>query len=297
MLCAEANTGGANSFDIEGFERAVAATIAAWSSEAASTAPRAPRSTPARPVFVVGMPRSGSSLVEQILASHPTVHANGELPTMPRVMRGLPGAIEVGGVTLAPSPEALAREDMLDIAREYVRRATRRSGGAAVVTDKLPHNSFLIGPIACLFPQARVIFTRRDPRDTCVSCFMRDFEGVAYARDLVALGRVHRAVDRLMAHWATVLATPILTVHYESLVADLEAESRRLVEFAGLPWDDRCLRFHESSRPTNTASRDQVRQPLYSTSIGRWRRYERHLRPLLDALGDGDVWQSTGNLK
>jgi thioredoxin-like negative regulator of GroEL len=291
-LCAEANAEGASSFDIDGFERAVAATLAAWSSEAATKAPRAPRATPVRPVFVVGMPRSGSSLVEQILASHPSVQANGELRAMPLLMRGLPGAVEASGVTLAPPPESLAQRDMLEIARAYVRRATGRSGRAAVVTDKHPHNSFLLGPIACLFPQTRIVFTQRDPRDTCVSCFMRDFEGVPYARDLAALGRVHRAVDRLMAHWAAVLAIPILTVQYESLVADLEAQSRRLVEFAGLPWDDRCLRFHESNRPTNTASRDQVRQPLYSTSVGRWRRYERHLSPLLDILGDGETGQS-----
>ena len=143
-----------------------------------------------------------------------------------------------------------------------------------------------LGLTAVLFPKAAVIHCRRDPRDTCVACFMSNIlaERYPYVKDLRHLGLAYRQYERLMDHWRRELDLPMLEVTYEALVDDLEAQARRIIEACGLPWDDRCLRFHESGRVVKTLSYDQVRQPIYRSSIGRYRRYERHLGPLLEAL-------------
>jgi hypothetical protein len=172
------------------------------------------------------------------------------------------------------------------IAREYLAVLRRAAPAAERVTDKMPVNFLHLGLIALLFPGARVVHCIRDPRDTCLSChFNLPGDNAHYSDDLATLGRFYRQYERLMAHWKAVLDMPILDVVYEDLVADIEGGSRRLVGFAGLDWDPACLAFHENARIARTASLDQVRKPVYTGSVGRWKRYEAHLGPLLRGLG------------
>jgi hypothetical protein len=163
----------------------------------------------------------------------------------------------------------------------------RPPGGEAIrVVDKMPLNYQHLGVIAVLFPRARVVHCRRDPIDTCLSCYFQDFEHpLPFGSDLELLGRHYREYQRLMAHQARVLPLPIFELDYEELTTDQEAVSRRLVEFCGLDWDERCLRFYETERTVNTATALQVRQPLYRSSVGRWKHYQGHLGLLLKALG------------
>lgn len=226
------------------------------------------------PVFILGMPRSGTSLVEQILACHPSVHGAGELPDLGRLVDGLPR-----------TPEDAATAQAL--ANGHLQRLQQLGGGATRVVDKAPFNFFHIGVIATLFPRARIIHCRRDPVDTCVSCFFQNFtEPFPFTLDLEHLGQYFCEYERLIAHWAKVLPTPMFEASYEELTSDQENSSRRLVAFCGLEWDERCLRFYENDRVVRTFSTLQVRQPMYRSSVGRWKRYERHLQPLLAALGD-----------
>jgi tetratricopeptide (TPR) repeat protein len=238
------------------------------------------------PVFVVGMMRSGTTLAEQILASHPRVFGAGELSEIGRLVGALPGLLPGGRAY----PECLAALDAPTAhgLGERLLRRLRDIGGAAVrVIDKQPFNFQHLGLIATLFPRARVIHCRRDPIDTCLSCFVQFFgKPHPFALDLAHLGHYYREYERLMDHWRRVLPLPLFELHYEELTADQEAVSRRLVEFCGLDWDERCLRFHETQRPVRTASTLQVRRPMYRSSVGRWKRYEAHLGPLLEALGD-----------
>jgi tetratricopeptide (TPR) repeat protein len=235
------------------------------------------------PVFIVGVPRSGTTLVEQILASHPRVHGAGELREMTRIAFDLSGNPETG----SGYPECLGRLDR-EAARAqaegHLRHLQELGGAAARVIDKLPDNYLHLGLIAALFPRARIIHCRRDPADTCLSCYFQNFKDVLYAQSLEHLGHVYRLYERLMAHWRQVLPLPVHEVAYEELVADQEGVSRELVAFLGLDWDDRCLAFHENRRVVRTASKLQVRRPMYSSSVQRWKRYEAHLQPLLRAL-------------
>ena len=156
---------------------------------------------------------------------------------------------------------------------------------AVRITDKLPLNFLHLGLIQIFFPEARIIHCRRDPMDTCLSCFLTYFNrGHEFKHSLAHSGHFYRLYERLMSHWKSVIDLPILDVSYEQVVADPETQSRRMIEFLGLPWDDRCLNFHEVKRPCVTASVLQVRTPIYNTSVQRWRRYERHLGPLKAAL-------------
>jgi hypothetical protein len=236
-------------------------------------------------VFIVGMPRSGTSLVEQILASHPNVFGAGELRDLQRLAEELPA--RVGAKEAYPA--CLVRLDgsaACALADEYLERIGRRSGAALRVTDKMPLNFLHLGLIAALFPRARIVHCIRDPLDVCVSCYCQDFQGGPnFLWDLTDLGKFHGEYERLMAHWGSVLPLPILEVVYEELVDNLEAVSRRLISFCGLDWDDRCLAYHQNARAVRTASLVQVRQPVYKSSVGRWRHYAPHLRPLLEALG------------
>jgi tetratricopeptide (TPR) repeat protein len=205
------------------------------------------------PVFVVGMPRSGTSLVEQIAASHPSVFGAGEL-------------------------DAIRRLEPQDAA-DHLARLHALAPWAARVVDKTPDNFLHLGAIARMFPGARVIHCVRDARDTAVSCFQQNFAaGHAWTTDLGDIARYQAAHDRLMAHWRQVLPLPLLEVVYEDLVASPEKQSRRMVDFLGLPWDDACLRFHENERPVLTASAAQVRRPIHASSVGRWRNYAGFLR-------------------
>lgn len=243
------------------------------------------------PVFIVGMPRSGTTLVEQILANHPKVFGAGELHDLGQLAAGLPGRLDDGAgypecVTLLQVPM------VQELAIAHLERLTLLGGGAERVIDKMPENFLHLGIIATLFPQAKVIHCRRDPQDVCLSCFFMFFSGLNFSWDLDDLGRYYRDYERLMAHWKAVLPVPVLEVVYEDLVANQEQVSRRLVDFCGLEWDERCLKFYESRRTVQTASKLQVRQPIYTKSVGRWRHYAAHLGPLRQALGLPEPGQS-----
>ncbi|MGH6954441.1 MAG: tetratricopeptide repeat-containing sulfotransferase family protein, partial [Alphaproteobacteria bacterium] len=235
------------------------------------------------PLFIVGMPRSGTTLVEQVLASHPRVLAGGERRDINRFAEGLSSRTGCG----QPYPECERHLD-LTIAREFAARYLAEFGErvahATRVTDKMPGNYAHLGLIRILFPNARVIHCRRDPLDTCLSMYFQRFtRGNEFSYDLADLGTYCRDYLRLMEHWRAVL--PMLEIDYERLVGDLAATAREIVAFSGLNWDERCLTPHLTERPVMTASHWQVRQPVYGTSVGRWRNYERHLGPLVEALG------------
>jgi FkbM family methyltransferase len=239
------------------------------------------------PVFIVGMPRSGTTLVEQILAAHPQVHGAGELRDVMQLAEALPA--ELGGT--AKYPECLAGAPAAALrarAERLLGRFERLGRGARRVVDKMPENYLHLGLIATLFPRARIIHCRRDPMDTCVSCYCSYFRGLPFAWDLSDLGKYHRQYERLMAHWREVLPLQVMDVDYEELVANQEEVSRALVAFLGLDWDDACLAFHENRRAVHTVSTLQVRRPMYSSSVGRWKRYEAHLGPLKAALAGPD---------
>jgi len=241
------------------------------------------------PIFVLGMPRSGTTLVEQIIASHPMVHGAGELQTLNDI---IPTARGPDGEVI-PFPEfvpALDASGLKQIGARYVaavRELAPKGATAERVTDKLPSNYYFVGLIHLALPNAKIIHTIRDPVDTCISCFSKLFtEGNSHTYDLVELGRHYQRYEQLMKHWRHVLPQGrILDVRYEDIVTDLEGQARRILAHCGLPWDDRCLLFHETDRPIRTASAVQVRQPIYNSAVGRGRVYEEHLGLLLSALG------------
>ena len=236
-----------------------------------------------KPVFILGMLRSGTSLVEQILASHPHVAGGGELMFLPQALRKYTEAPTiVSGDKIAALPDATLRA----IGEDYLKKLGQFYPEAGRVTDKLPGNFMMIGLIRTLFPRARIIHCVRDPVDTCVSCYLTHFDGGhPYAYDLQEIGEYHRMYRGLMEHYEKILpADAMLTVRYEDLVADIETGSRRLVGFCGLDWDPACLEFNKASRAVKTASLYQVRQTPYTRSIGRWRNYSSHLEPLQKAL-------------
>ena len=239
-----------------------------------------------QPIFVFGMPRSGTSLVEQILASHPGVHGAGELLAMPECTGRVAPATGPG----PDYPRAAARIDA-DLARRlaagYLDALRRESPGAERITDKLPGNYLHLGFIALILPGARLVHCRRDPLDVCLSNYMQQYgEGHAYAYDLSELGLVYRQYERLMRHWRAVLPLPIHEIAYEDLVADQERHSRALVAFCGLDWDPACLAYFRHRRAVATASLWQVRRPIYRGALRRWKHYEAHLGELVHALGD-----------
>ncbi len=236
------------------------------------------------PVFIVGMPRSGTTLVEQIASSHSQVFGAGELEEIGRIAATLAGERERRGTTQHVDPMLAGR-----LAQMHVEYLQRLSGGASRVTDKLPGNVLHLGLIAQLFPEARVILCRRDARDISLSCYFQLFlEGLhPFSYDLADCGRRTLGMQQLGDHWHRTLPLRIHEVCYESLVADLEGESRRLIDFLGLDWEPACLEFHRTERAVTTLSHWQVRQPLYTRSVGRWRQYARHLGPLFAVLDQG----------
>jgi tetratricopeptide (TPR) repeat protein len=236
------------------------------------------------PVFIVGMPRSGTSLVEQILASHPRVFGGGERKEIRKIASALAPA-RAGG---AAAVDGVGGEVVRSLAAQYLQRLTELGSAALRVTDKLFDNYLNLGVIFTLIPRARVIHCRRQALDVCFSCYTQDFRGLAFSTSLQDLGRYHRAYARLMAHWRAVLPQALLEMDYEELVANQEAESRRLVAFCGLDWDERCLAFHANRRAVLTASRVQIRRPIYTDSVGRWKNYEPQLKALIAALAGED---------
>ena len=241
---------------------------------------RAVSSASALPVFIVGMPRSGTSLAEQILASHPAVIGAGELTYWNAAVNAL------GGEDLA---RALDTENVRAMGEEYLARATALAGRALRVVDKMPANFLYVGLIHALFPEARIIHMQRDPIDTCLSIYFQNFFNMGrYKNDLRDLAQYYGEYRRITAHWRALLpAAALLEVPYEGIIDDQEGWTRRMVDFVGLPWDARCLAFHETERVVITASKWQVRQKISRASIGRWRNYEQHVRPLRELIGDG----------
>lgn len=253
-------------YDVAADERAIEALIERYAPETFAQLREAGDPSTV-PVFVLGMPRSGTTLLEQILASHPAIHGAGELPDVGRLVEA--------GTPLEPAQLGRA-------GAAYVAGVVRLAPQAARIVDKMPLNFLHAGFIHAMLPNARIVHVRRDPLDTCFSCYAKLFDqqlGFAYDQD--DLGRFYVAYDRLMAHWRSVLPPErFLEVDYEAVVADLEGESRRLIAFCGLEWDARCLAFHQTQRPVLTASVNEVRRPLYASSVGR----SRELRPYLGRL-------------
>ena len=242
-----------------------------------------------QPVFVVGMPRSGTSLVEQIAASHPRVFGAGELTFFPEHIMTLARRLESDKsfpYCVKGKMEAIAQ-----LAPAYLELLEQRADGAVRVTDKMPYNFLYLGVIAALFPRARVVHCRRDPMATCFSIYTRKLAGShPYSYDLQELGAAYRAYERLMGHWRTVLPMPLLDLDYEGLIADQEGCTRELIAFLGLDWDPACLDFHRTKRAVTTASQWQVRRPLYASAAEHWRHYADHLEPLREVLlGAGAV--------
>jgi hypothetical protein len=226
-------------------------------------------------VFVVGMMRSGTSLVEQIIASHPAVAGAGELSFWNDAVRKYNALLRQ-----EPLPESLRRQ----LAEGYLQALERHSVDASRVVDKAPINSNYLGVIHSVFPNARIIYMRRDPIDTCLSCYFQPLSvSHSFTLDLSDLAHYYREHQRLMAHWRSVLPPgAILDVPYDQLVADQEGWTRKILDFVGLEWDPRCLDFHTTARPVATASYWQVRQRIYNDSVQRWRHYRKFIGPLLD---------------
>jgi hypothetical protein len=240
------------------------------------------------PVFVVGMPRSGTTLVEQILASHPDVHGAGELSLLVDL---IDGAMTRDGARLG-YPTAVSRlrpDGLAALGRSYVGAAASLAPDRWRVVDKTPSNFKHVGLIHLIAPNARIIHCRRDPVDTCLSCYSKLFTGEQnFVYDLTELGRYYCGYARLMDHWRGLLpADRFIEIHYEDLVANLEGEARRLLAGLGLDWNESCLAFHKTDREVRTASVNQVRQPIYRDAVGRWKPVAPHLAPLLAALEDG----------
>jgi tetratricopeptide (TPR) repeat protein len=238
------------------------------------------------PVFIVGMMRSGSTLVEQILASHPKVFGGGELTQFESAVGRIQN-MRGGSATFPESARDWTGEDYRDLGARYLAEVERLAPGAARITDKMPKNFMHVGLIHLALPNATIIHTVRDPVDTCLSSFSRLYTAEqGYTYDLAELGRYYRQYRALMAHWRRVLPPGrILEVRYEDVVADLEGQARRILAHCGLEWDERCLSFHETDRPVLTWSATQVRQPIYASAVGRWRVHEEFLAPLLAELG------------
>ena len=238
------------------------------------------------PVFIIGMPRSGSTLVEQILASHSEVFGGGELKHFHKTVEDV--TRKLGGSAISPAVmSAMTDQDFRDIGDRYLAELRRLSPSAARITDKMTGNFTIAGLIHLALPNATILHTVRDPVDTCVSCFSRLFgEGeLSYSYDLAELGRYYRHYQGLMAHWHEVLPPGrILDVRYEEVVADLECQARRIIAHCGLAWDAGCLAFHQTLRPVRTISARQVRQPIYHSAVGRWRACTKSLEALLIEL-------------
>jgi tetratricopeptide (TPR) repeat protein len=244
----------------------------------------------AAPIFIVGMPRSGTTLIEQILASHPNIFGAGELEELSKAAASLT-ARNHAAASFPEGVPALSDENLRQLGTSYLAAVGPAAPQALRIVDKMPANFLFVGLIHLALPNARIIHVRRDPIDTCLSCFTLLFQaGQAYSYDLAELGRYYRAYATLMHHWHCVLPPGVmLDVQYEDVVADVEPQARRIVAHCGLEWDDKCLAFHRTQRPIRTPSAAQVRQPLYRTSVGRWRPYGNLLQPLIAELAPANA--------
>lgn len=239
------------------------------------------------PVFIVGMPRSGTSLVEQIIARHSLVHGAGELTTLDDLVHELQNKPE----SPWSFPNDISKTDekvfaaMADTYLIHIKKISKT--GTLRTTDKMPYNYLYIGLIARLFPRARIIHCCRTPLDTCLSIYFQHFStGNTFSFDLQQTAAAYREYSRLMDHWRRTKPVAMLEVSYEELIENLEEKAREIITFCGLEWEEECLSFHKSRRPVETSSAWQVRQPIYTTSRNRWRNYEKFIEPLREALGD-----------
>jgi tetratricopeptide (TPR) repeat protein len=235
-----------------------------------------------QPVFIIGMPRSGTTLTEQIIASHPDVYGAGELHYLLNIAHQF-------NQPHAPFPknlQSLSPEQTQALAQSYLTQLQKNSAAAQRITDKMPSNFLLLGLIHILFPQAKIIHVNRHPVATCFSGFQQQFaHGQHHSYDLSELGQYYRQYHQLMSHWRRILPSDcFLDIQYESIVEDIENEARRLIQYCGLSWSDDCLDFHRHARPIKTASLVQVRQPIYRTSLASWQHYESQLAPLIKEL-------------
>ena len=235
-----------------------------------------------QPIFIVGMPRSGTSLVEQILSCHPEVTAAGELYDLSYVVHSQMNQL---GLRYPQDIQQLDRVALTTIAQHYLQRIARFEPQARYITDKMPGNFTFVGLILKIFPEAKIIHTLRDPMDNCFSCYKQFFEAtMAFANDFSDLAAYYQIYSDLMAYWRDIAKARLLDVGYEDIVTDQRWATERLLQFCDVSWDERCLAFHEADRYVNTASSEQVRQPLYTDAVGAWRVYETELAPLKTAL-------------
>ncbi len=231
------------------------------------------------PILIVGMPRSGTTLVEQILASHPQVYGAGELTRLGRIIESLPRRFRTRKVYPACIHE-LSPDAFQALGETYIQHLRKHDPRAPYICDKMPHNFLHLGLIQCIMKNAKIIHCSRHPLDTCLSCFSTHFDdqGMNFTYELDGLITYYQQYQRLMEHWRETLPQRFFEIRYEDLILNPQETIRRLLEYCDLPWDAHCLHFHESSRPVKTASSVQVRQPLYTTSLHRWRNYEKYLR-------------------
>lgn len=242
-----------------------------------------------KPIFIIGMPRSGTSLAEKIIASHPQVFGAGELLEILNLCEGLPKRLGID----TPFPECavqVSAQQMEELAADYLKYIDElNTEGILHVTDKLPQNFLFLGMISRMFPESKIIHCMRNPIDTCLSCYFQNFGAAGaldFTYDLDNLVHYYRQYQRIMVHWENVLPVKIYPLSYEVLTANSEEEIPKLIEFCGLEWDEACLAPHKSKLVTKTASFDQVRKPIYQSSRERWRNYEKHIKPLIDAFGE-----------
>jgi tetratricopeptide (TPR) repeat protein len=270
-------------FDSNGYTRAIDRLVQTLTAEFYDKA-RTSGVDSERPIFVVGMPRSGTTLTEQILASHSRVAAGGELSMLLKVSYQIRQYSRSG----EPYPSGLltlGRVGLRRMARDYLKHLDKISTSAARVTDKLPFNFMHLGVIALIFPNARIIHCRRYPLDNCLSCYFTSFASqIRFANRLDTLGRYYLDYYRLMQHWHAVLPVNIFELQYEDLINDTEGTIRALLDYCGLEWEDACMSFYKTQRGVRTPSRWQVRQPIYTGSVQRWRNYEKQLEPLAEIL-------------
>lgn len=264
-------------FDPSLYKEQVESTIRTYSPAFMLNTPRATNRS-GMPVFIIAMPRSGTSLVEQILSSHPQVYGAGETGDITACSEHLQPLIDKGEITTGLLDE---------FAEKHLEHLKSLSGGARRVTDKTVNSFINVGLIRLLFPEARIIHCMRNPLDTCLSCYFTQFgAGHFYSYGLDELAIYYREYHRVMEHWKRIPGLNYLEVRYEELVNDLEAGARSMIEFLGLDWDQACLDFHEAGRQIDTFSYDQVRQPVYTRSVNRWRNYEKQIGSLINSLAD-----------
>jgi tetratricopeptide (TPR) repeat protein len=237
------------------------------------------------PIFVVGLPRSGSTLIEQILASHSQVEGTSELPYLGRVTKSL-NRNRADGINYPEATRELGEKQFKALGQDYLDYARmHRTEGKPRFIDKMPNNTPNLGLLHLILPNAKIIDARRHPLDSCFSCYRQLFaHGQAFTYDLTDIGEYFLQYERMIDHWHTVMPGQVLTVQYEEMVTDFENQVRRLLEYCELPWEDACINFYDTERPVRTASSEQVRQPIYSDSINRWRHYEQYLGELIEVL-------------